>query len=60
MTFIDIAIPGIIGLVLLLSPQYFLRNSTSRDQNKIRILKKSGIVLLVVAGLYLVIAFFNK
>jgi hypothetical protein len=59
-SYIDVAIPGIIGLVLLLSPQFFLTNRINPDLKKIRLFRNGGTVLLIVAALYLVIKIFNK
>jgi hypothetical protein len=56
MSFIDVAIPGIIGLVLLIWPQaMFLGARVSPDPKKIRLLRNMGVVLLLVTALYLVI-----
>ena len=55
MSYIDVAIPAIVGLMLLLSPQSFLAKSGTPDQKRIRLLRNSGIVLLLVAALYLTI-----
>ncbi len=56
MSFIDVAIPGIIGLLLLVWPQsMFLGARVSPDAKKIRLLRGIGILLLLVAVGYLVI-----
>lgn len=56
MSFIDVAIPGIIGLVLVLWPQaVFVGSKVSPDPKKIRLLRIVGVVLLVVAAGYLAI-----
>ena len=56
MSFIDVAIPGIIGLVVLIWPHLvFVGSRATPDPKKIRLLRGAGAVLLLVAVLYLVI-----
>jgi hypothetical protein len=56
MSFIDVAIPGFIGLVLLIWPQsMFVGARVSPDAKKIHLLRGAGALLVGVAGLYLVI-----
>lgn len=56
MSFIDVAIPGIIGLVLLIWPQsMFVGAKVSPGPKKIHLLRSAGALLVGVAGLYLVI-----
>ncbi len=56
MSFVDVAIPGIIGLVLLLWPQSaFLGARVPPDAKKLRLVRTIGVVLLLVALVYLVI-----
>jgi len=56
MSFVDLAIPGIIGFVLLLWPQSaFLSARVPPDGKKLRLVRTIGIVLLLVALVYLVI-----
>jgi hypothetical protein len=56
MSFIDVAIPGIIGLVLLIWPQsMFVGARVSPDAKKIRLLRGAGALLFFVAAVYLVI-----
>lgn len=56
MSFIDVAIPGIIGFVLLIWPQsMFVGSRVTPDPKKIRLLRSVGVVLLLVAAIYLVI-----
>lgn len=56
MSFIDVAIPGIIGVVLLLWPQFVFAGSRAiPDPKKVRLLRGAGVVLLFVAMIYLVI-----
>jgi uncharacterized iron-regulated membrane protein len=56
MPFVDVAIPGLIGLVLLLWPQSaFLGARVTPDAKKLRLVRTVGAVLLVVAIVYLVI-----
>jgi len=56
MSFIDVAIPGIIGFVLLMWPQsMFIGSRVTPDPKKLRLLRRIGVVLLLVAVVYLVI-----
>jgi hypothetical protein len=56
MSFIDVAIPGIIGSVLLIWPQLmFVGSRVTPDPKKIRLIRSMGMVLLLVAAIYLVI-----
>lgn len=56
MSFIDVAIPGIIGAVLLLRPQLlFVGSRAIPDPKKIRLLRGAGGALLFAAMIYLVI-----
>lgn len=59
MSYIDVMIPGVAGLLLLLSPQLFLARQSTHDQSKIRMLRISGITLTLVAVLYLAIMLFR-
>jgi phosphate starvation-inducible membrane PsiE len=61
MSLIDVAIPGVIGLVLLLWPQaMFLGSRVGPTEKKIRMLRYSGALLLLVAAVYLVIKFVSR
>jgi hypothetical protein len=51
MTYIDVAIPAIGGLVALAWPHVFLRKPA--DPSKVRLIRLAGAVLLVVAAVYL-------
>jgi len=54
MSFVDVAIPGVIGLVLVIRPQLaFVGSRVSPDPKKIRRLRNIGLLLLVVALIYL-------
>ena len=54
MSYIDVVLPGFIGLVLLLWPEsMFLGSRVTPDAKKIRLLRNLGIGLLLVAALYL-------
>ena len=54
MSFIDVAIPAIIGFVALLRPQIvFYGSRATPDEKKIRLVRGIGVVLLVVAIIYL-------
>ena len=56
MSWIDVAIPGIIGLVVFLCPQaIFLGSRVVPTEQKLRFLRRSGVLLLLVAALFLVI-----
>jgi hypothetical protein len=56
MSYIDVAIPAIIGIFALLWPQVaFVGSRTSPDERKLRIIRWVGAGLLVVAALYLAI-----
>jgi hypothetical protein len=56
MSLVDVAIPGIIGLVLLVWPQsMFLGARVSPDEKKLRLLRGVGALLLVVAAGFLLI-----
>lgn len=56
MGFIDVAIPGAIGLVAALWPQaMFWGSRATPDPKKIRMIRIGGLVLLGVAAVYLVI-----
>ena len=53
MSFIDVAIPGIVGFVLLVWPQaMFAGSKVSPDAGKIRTMRIVGALLLVAAALY--------
>ncbi|HJR72934.1 MAG TPA: hypothetical protein VJ806_04770 [Luteimonas sp.] len=61
MSFIDVAIPGIIGLVLLAWPQaVFAGSKVIPDATKIRTLRVIGLVLLAVTAIYLAIKLFGS
>lgn len=56
MSFVDVAIPAIVGLVLLAWPQaVFAGSKVIPDAKKIRLIRIGGVVLLVVAALYLAV-----
>lgn len=56
MSLIDVAIPGIIGLLLAANPHAFIKTSgdAATDAAKVRKFRRIGQLLLVVAGVYLV------
>ncbi len=61
MSFVDVAIPGIIGLVLLLWPQsMFFGSSAAPNEKKLRLLRYLGALLLLVAFLYLAIKLVSR
>jgi VIT1/CCC1 family predicted Fe2+/Mn2+ transporter len=56
MSFIDVAIPAIIGLVALVRPQImFYGSRATPNEKKIRILRSVGLILLAAAFIYLFI-----
>lgn len=56
MSFIDVAIPGIIGLIVTLWPQsMFWGSRVTPDPQKIRLVRLGGSVLLVVALIFMII-----
>jgi hypothetical protein len=56
MSFIDVAIPAVIGLVALARPQLmFYGSRAAPDEKKIRIIRMAGGLLMVVAAIYLAI-----
>ena len=56
MSYIDLVIPGLAGLLLLVWPQaMFMGSRVKPDPKKIRLLRGLGIVLLLVTVTYLVI-----
>jgi hypothetical protein len=55
-SYIDLVIPGLAGLLLLVWPQaMFMGSRVKPDPKKIRLLRGLGIVLLLVTVTYLVI-----
>jgi hypothetical protein len=56
MSFIDVAIPAILGIVVLLWPEVlFVGSRAAPTEQKLRWIRYAGIALLSVAALYLVI-----
>ena len=56
MSYIDVAIPGIIGLLALAWPQVmFVGSRAAPDEKKLRLIRRFGALLLGVAALYLFI-----
>jgi hypothetical protein len=54
MSYIDVVIPAIIGLVALVRPQLmFYGSRATPDEKKIRILRGVGVALIVTALIYL-------
>lgn len=61
MRFIDAAIPGIVGLVLLFRPHWIVRGSRAAPTPKtMRVLRICGIVLVLVAALRVVLELVGK
>lgn len=56
MSFVDVAIPVLIGMVLLLWPQVmFAGSKVTPDGARLRTLRVAGLLLLVAAAVYLAI-----
>jgi hypothetical protein len=56
MSFVDVAIPGIVGFVLLLWPQVmFAGSKATPDAGRIRTMRIAGSLLLVAAAIYLAV-----
>jgi hypothetical protein len=56
MSYIDVAIPAVIGLLALIWPQAaFYGSRATPDERKIRLIRWGGILLLVVAAMYLAV-----
>lgn len=56
MGYIDVAIPGVIGLLLLAWPgSVFLGSQVEPDAKKLGVIRKVGIALVVIAAGYLAI-----
>jgi hypothetical protein len=51
MSYIDVAIPALAGLLALTRPEMFLRRPP--DMRKLRLIRLFGVLLLVVAAVYL-------
>ena len=56
MSYIDLVIPGLAGLLLLVWPQaMFMGSRVKPDPKKIRLLRGLGMILMLVALIYLFI-----
>ena len=56
MSWIDIAIPGVAGLILIIWPaSMFFGARVSPDETKILRLRKFGVALLLIAAVFLLI-----
>lgn len=56
MSYIDVAIPAIIGFVALVWPNVmFAGSSATPDPKKIRLIRGGGVALLAAAAVYLII-----
>jgi len=54
MSFIDVAIPAIIGLIALVRPQIMFSGSRATpNEKKIRLIRSIGVILLAAAAIYL-------
>ena len=56
MSYIDVAIPFVIGLLLVIRPQAFVKRAASQALNA----ERTGLGLLVVATLYFVIGLASR
>jgi hypothetical protein len=56
MSYVDVAIPAIIGFVALVWPKVmFAGGSATADAKKIRLIRGGGVVLLAAAAIYLAV-----
>jgi hypothetical protein len=57
MSFIDVLIPGVVGLLLVLAPDAFAKSKgeLAADESRTKKLRGVGLVLLLVAAMYLLI-----
>jgi len=56
MSWIDIAIPGVVGLILIFRPEsMFIGAKVEPDAKRIRLLKKCGVGLVAIAGIFLIV-----
>lgn len=54
MAYIDVAIPGALGLLILVWPRFVFRGSrVSPDEARLRLVRGAGLALVVVAAAYL-------
>lgn len=61
MSFVDVAIPGFIGLVLLMWPQVmFAGSKVTPDAAKMRTMRVVGVLLLVASAIYLAVRLVGK
>jgi len=60
MSYIDVLIPGIIGLLLLTSPRLFTKAEGEKYEQARTQLSTIGVVLIVVAILYLLVKVLGK
>ena len=60
MSYIDVLIPGIIGLLLLTSPRLFTKAEGEKFEKTKGTLRKIGFVLIGVAILYLIVKLAGK
>jgi hypothetical protein len=55
MSYIDVAIPAIIGFVALAWPNVLCGSTATPDAKKIRLIRGAGVALLVAAAIYLLV-----
>jgi hypothetical protein len=59
MGWVDVAIPGVIGLLLAINPRWFTKPKVDAEATaaSVRKLRRCGLLLLGVAALYMVLKF---
>jgi hypothetical protein len=61
MSLIDAAIPGLFGLLLLLWPRLvFVGSKVTPDEGRIRLIRRLGGLLLLIAGAFATIHFLGR
>jgi hypothetical protein len=62
MGWIDVAIPGVIGVLLAVNPQWFFKPSgePEKDRRRTQMFRTIGFVLLAVAGIYSLVKFMMR
>ena len=57
MSFVEATIPGVIGFIATLWPQvFFVGSNATATPQKLRWIRRAGVILLSVAALYLTIS----
>ncbi len=60
MSYIDVLIPGVIGLLLVFSPRLFTKAEGEKFEQTSATLKKIGLVLIGVAIIYFMVRLFGN